>query len=382
MGIGVISNEDDDEDIIYYDTFFMSNFKSIIPKQLRKAMSKRILSPHFNYEDKVSKVSLDDVILSKNDPRADGIDPNHVDALVLRITTTGVEEDAKIVIMPSDTQKGKYDVIDGHHLVTALRKAHISHVNAEIVHYIGNGSKKEKWAAASDLGQRINNSFTVTKKQTMASLTSAAISKIDNVNYIYRPNTPVDELHIRYWMEEQFYTSLFAPHIITKIVNNILNRGANSGTKVRLLNDNMRKIIFLKTNGRYGNGRLNGNRNGFVVKTDNWAADAPKVFHQILALWNKSPDVKPVIITYSGKDDAQAIVDNHSNYAHKIWLTYKVHLSSLLCLHGLSDPDLVKYFPKLETLTYEEFLGKMEIIAIGQLDGEHSPSNDFISRPL
>ena len=75
-------------------------------------------------------------------------------------------------------------------------------------------------------------------------------------------------------------------------------------------------------------------------------------------------------------------MDNHSNYAHKIWLTYKVHLSSLLSLHGLSDPDLVKYFPKLETLTYEEFLGKMEIIAIGQLDGEHSPSNDFISRPL
>ena len=65
MGIGVISNEDDDEDIIYYDTFFMSNFKSIIPKQLRKSMSKRILSPHFNYEDKISKVSLDDVILSK-----------------------------------------------------------------------------------------------------------------------------------------------------------------------------------------------------------------------------------------------------------------------------------------------------------------------------
>ena len=55
------------------------------------------------------------------------------------------------------------------------------------------------WAAASDFGQKINNSHKLYKKTTMASVISAAVKKINDVGYIYAPNTPNDEVHIRLW---------------------------------------------------------------------------------------------------------------------------------------------------------------------------------------
>ena len=42
---------------------------------------------------KTIEVDVDDLIFSPNDPRADGIDPNHVKDLELNLLTAGCEED-------------------------------------------------------------------------------------------------------------------------------------------------------------------------------------------------------------------------------------------------------------------------------------------------
>ena len=51
--------------------------------------------------------------------------------------------------------------------------------------------------------------------------------------------------------------------------------------------------------------------------------------------------------------------------------TYKKHMASVKTFHGISFPLLTK----------EEVFAKIEIVAIGQIDGEYDETN-FIDRPL
>ena len=125
--------------------------------------------------------------------------------------------------------------------------------------------------------------------------------------------------------------------------------------------------MFAETNGLYGTGELINNRWGFLVKTDNYAADGPKGYTQMVSQLEKG--YIPVFFTYSGKDDANKIVDNHRLYFDKIYDTYKKHMASVKTFHGISFPLLTK----------EQVLSKIEIFAIGQVDGEYEESN-FIER--
>ena len=60
----------------------MKFFKSEFNTQLNNQDSlNRVTSPNFAYDDLDVEVNVDDLVMSENDPRADGIDPNHVDAL-------------------------------------------------------------------------------------------------------------------------------------------------------------------------------------------------------------------------------------------------------------------------------------------------------------
>ena len=134
----------------------------------------------------------------------------------------------------------------------------------------------------------------------------------------------------------------------------------------------MIKIICKNTDGKYGAGELSSGRYGYIVKTDNYAADAPKMLHQILCLWNKSPDKKPVIITHSGRDSNELILSQFKGYVNKIYETYLTHLSAIGQLHGCL----------FTALTFEQFLDKIEVVSIGQVKGEWSDNSDFITRKL
>ena len=91
-----------------------------------------------------------------------------------------------------------------------------------------------------------------------------------------------------------------------------------------------------------------------------------------MCLWNRQPDTKPVIITYSGKDNNETILSNYKGYVNKIYDTYRTHLSAIGKLHGCL----------FTALTFEQFLDKIEVVSIGQISGEHSPKSDFITRQL
>tara|TARA_B100000575_G_scaffold88961_1_gene70490 strand:- start:153 stop:1211 length:1059 start_codon:yes stop_codon:yes gene_type:complete len=349
----------------------MNFFNSEYNEELKKQESlKRITSPNFAYTDLDVEVNVDNLIMSENDPRADGIDPRHVDALYYKISIDGVDDDSRAIVMETEYDSNKFYVIDQHHLVSALKKAHILTHKVHIVKYIGKGNKKDMWAAASDFGQKINNSHKITKPTTMASVVALACKKINTTGYIYKPNTPVDEVNIRLWFAENMITGLFAPKTLTIIKDRILNRDESTGQKVRSLTEHMIKIICNDTDGKYGSADLNNNRYGYIVKTDNFAADAPKVLHQILCLWNKHPNKKPVIITYSGKDNNETILSNYKGYVNKIYDTYRTHLSAIGQLHGCL----------FTALTFAQFLDKIEVVSIGQILGEWSDDSDFISR--
>ena len=61
--------------------------------------------------------------MSENDPRADGIDPKHVDSLYYKISVDGVDDDSRAIVMRTEYDSNKFYVIDQHHLVSALKKA-------------------------------------------------------------------------------------------------------------------------------------------------------------------------------------------------------------------------------------------------------------------
>ena len=87
----------------------MNFFKSEYNDELNKQESlKRITSPHFAYTDLDVEVYVDDLVMSANDPRADGIDPNHVDSLYYKISVDGVDDDSRAIVMETEYDSNKY----------------------------------------------------------------------------------------------------------------------------------------------------------------------------------------------------------------------------------------------------------------------------------
>ena len=341
------------------------------PKVSNFALKKeRRNTKYFRFVQVIREIDMDDIMFSPNDPRADGIDPLHVADIQVNLETAGFDEDGELSsFMRHPNFPGKWMVIDNHHLIAALKKMGQKKWIGNEYEYTGCYGENHMWAAATELGFGINNDHNPTKKTSMSSVEGAALKKIETLGYIHEPGTPVDADHIKLWMETCDHTKVFAKGKITQMINNILNPTAQTGKKIRPLTMELINAMFAETNGLYGTAELTNNRYGFLVKTDNYAADGPKGYNQMVTQLDKGKT--PVFITYSGKDDATKIVENNRHYFEKMYDTYKKHMSSVKTFHGISFPFI----------TYEEFLTKIEIVAIGQIDGEYDQTN-FIERPV
>ena len=331
-------------------------------------------SPFFRYKGMI-KVKLTNVHLSNNDPRVQKIDESNVEDLMLDMTQQGLDDDAELGSVLKSKKEGHYDVFDQHHCIESLKRLGKEELWLDEYEYVGTGSEADKWAAASDFGQKINNLHILYKKTTMASVVAAALAKIRQTGYIFREGTPVNEDMIFEWMKEVGHTARFHKGKVTEMINKILNPNEYTGVKTRSITQNLIKDLCAASKGYYGSGNLvkvNSDRYGFIVKTDNYASDAPKTMHSILSHWDKDVDLKPVIITYSGKDNATEIVGKHKGYITKIYDTYITHLSAIGKLHGCA----------FTPLTFEKFLDKIEVTSIGQVVGEWSDESDFVTRQL
>ena len=317
------------------------------------------------------EVDVDDLIFSPNDPRADGIDPKHVDDLELNLLTAGCEEDGELgVVKKSKEHPGKYDVIDQHHLVSAFKNIKQKRLNVDEYEYTGSYGIAHEWASAADFGLAINNEHLLTKRTTKASVVHAALKKIKTCGYIFEPGTQVDEDNVRAWMKVCKHDQIFAKGHVTDMVNKILHPTKLAGAKIRPLCDELIDTLCASSGGNYGSGELNANCYGFIVKTDNFAADGPKGYNQFINVIKK--DKTPCFITYSGKDDAEKIVANHEAYFDKMFETYEKHMESVEILHGIKFPLLTK----------KEFFAKIKAVAISQIEDEYCNGDDFVERPL
>jgi len=316
-------------------------------------------------------VDLDDVIFSENDPRADGIDPLHVDNLELNLLTAGYEEDGELAIVKESKRfAGKYEVIDQHHLISALKKMGQKRWTVDVYVYTGSYGEAHEWAAAGDFGLATNNDHLITKSTSIASVVHAGLKKINNCGYIYEPGTPVDEYNVREWVKVCKHDQVFSKGKLTEIVNKILHPTKLAGAKIRPLCNEVIDRICASSGGSYGTGDLNNGYYGFIVKTDNFAADGPKGYNQMVNCMqlNKTP----CFITYSGKDDAEKIVSNHEGYFEKMFKTYEKHMESVHTFHGIKFP----------LLTRGEFFGKLKAVAIGQIEDEWTTGDEFVERPF
>ena len=321
---------------------------------------------------KTIEVDVDDLIFSPNDPRADGIDPNHVKDLVLNLQTAGVEEDGELgAVKKSKEYPDKYDIIDQHHLITAFKNIKQKRLNVDVYEYTGSYGDAHEWASAGDFGLEINNSHLITKKTTMASVIHAALKKIKTCGYIYEPRTTVNEITIREWMKVCRHDQVFASGKITEMVNKILHPTKLAGAKIRLLSSEVINTLCASSGGNYGAGELNSGYYGFIVKTDNFAADGPKGYNQMVNVLQKGKHT-PCFITYSGKDDAEKIVANHEAYFDKVYDTYEKHMKSVEILHRI----------RFELLTKKDFFAKIKTVAISQIEDEYGNGDDFVERPL
>ena len=330
-------------------------------------------SPFFKYKGMI-KVKLTNVHLSNNDPRVQKIDESNVEDLMLDMTQQGLDDDAELGSVLKSKKEGHYDVFDQHHCIESLKRLGKEELWLEEYEYVGTGSEADKWAAASDFGQKINNLHILYKKTTMASVVAAALAKIRQTGYIFREGTPVNEDMIFEWMKEVGHTARFHKGKVTEMINKILNPNEYTGVKTRSITKNLMNDLCAASKGYYGSGNLvkvNSDRYGFIVKTDNYASDAPKTMHSILSHWDKDIDLKPVIITYSGKEDANDIITNHQLYVNKLYQTYQTHLRAIQKLHRI----------KFDELTYDEFLDKIEVAAFSQIEKEYN-EGDFTTRVI
>ena len=330
----------------------------------------RIGTKYYGFKHTID-VDVDDLILSENDPRADKIDPNHVKDIQINLQTAGYEEDGELPCVKESKQfPGKYEVIDQHHLISALKNINQQKWTVDVYVYTGNYGEAHEWAAAGDFGLSVNNEHLITKKTTMASVVHAALMKIRTCGYIFEPETPVDDDNIRLWMKECKHDQVFASGKITEMVNKIQHPTKLTGAKIRPLDNETIKTLCTASGGNYGIGVLNSGYYGFIVKTDNYAADGPKGYNQMVTTLHSNRT--PLFITYSGKDDADKIVGNHEGYFDKMHETYTKHMQSVKIFHGIQFPLLTK----------KEFFAKIKAVAIGQVDGEWSVGDEFIERPL
>ena len=317
------------------------------------------------------EVDVDDLIFSPNDPRADGIDPKHVEDLELNLLTAGCEEDGELgAVKKSKEYPGKYDVIDQHHLVSAFKNIKQQKLNVDEYEYTGSYGDAHEWASAADFGLQINNNHLITKRTTMASVVHAGLKKIKTCGYIFEPGTPVNESTIREWMKVCKHDQIFAKGKVTEMVYKILHPTKLAGAKIRPLCNEVIDTICASSGGNYGAGTLNAGYYGFIVKTDNFAADGPKGYNQMVNVIQRGQT--PCFITYSGKDDAEKIVANHEAYFDKMYDTYEKHMKSVDVLHGI----------RFDLLTKKEFFAKIKTVAISQIEDEYCNGDDFVERPL
>lgn len=345
------------------------------PKVSKFALEReRRNTKYFRFVKTIRDIDLDDIEFSDNVPRAEETtDPIHVDNLKLYLETAGYDEDAELTpLLKHPTKPGKYVVIDNHHLIDALKKMGQKVWPGDLWEYTGSYGEAHMWAAAGDFGQEINNDQLLTKKTSRASVVHAALNKIEKVGYITQPGSPVDEANVRTWITECKHDRIFDKGNVTKIVNEILNPSKLSGRGIRPFSKEVIEEMFSNSSGNYGTGMLNNARYGFLVKTDNFAADGPKGYSQMISVLEKGHT--PVFITYSGKDDANKIVENHQAYFDKMYDSYKKHMRAVQTFHNIPLDGIL--------LSKQQFFSRMEIVAMGQIDGEYQSFNDFIERKL
>lgn len=347
-----------------------------VPTQLPKISKyakdrQRPSSPYFKLKSSTIEVNVDDLEFSENDPRAEDMDWELVDEIYNNLLEGGYDEDGQLAaVVPN--KFGKYDIIDHHHLIAALRKLKQQKWYVDVYEYTGI-DEEYLWAAATDFGFVINNLKNPQKKTTMNSVVRAAEDRIKKYGYVYRPGTPVDEIHIGMWLRETKQHEVFAEGKLTQITNRILQPGKYAGKKIRNLStDEVREIICAATNNHYGTGLLNNGRYGYVVCTDNAKADAPKWWNQVLNAMDDG--YIPVIQTYSKKDDPSMIVKHHKDGFERM---YEQFIKTARIMSKFYDKV------QLSTLSRKEFYDKIEYVAMGQIDGEYdSEENNFIERPV
>ena len=76
---------------------------------------------YFRLKKSTTKVKVDDLEFSENDPRNEDMDWKHVDDIYTNLLEAGYDEDGKLpAVIPN--KNGKYYIIDNHHLIAALQK--------------------------------------------------------------------------------------------------------------------------------------------------------------------------------------------------------------------------------------------------------------------
>lgn len=347
-----------------------------VPTQLPKVSKyakdrQRPSTPYFRLKTSTVEVKVDDLEFSENDPRSEDMDWELVDEIYNNLLEGGYDEDGQLAaVVPN--KFGKYDIIDHHHLIAALKKLEQEKWYVDVYEYTGI-DEEYLWAAATDFGFVINNLKNPQKKTTMNSVVRAAEDRIKKYGYVYRPGTPIDEVHIGMWLRDTKQHEVFGEGKLTQITNRILQPGKYAGKKIRNLStDEVREVICAATNNHYGTGLLNNGRYGYVVCTDNAKADAPKWWNQVLNALDDG--YTPVIQTYSKKDDPSIIVKHHKDGFERMYEQF-VKTARIMS----------KFYDKvqLSTLSRKEFYSKIEYVAIGQIDGEYDPKeNNFIERPV
>ena len=228
------------------------------------------------------------------------------------------------------------------------------------------------WSAATNFGFSINNSHNPIKRTTTSAVISAALRIKESVGYLVDPNIPlVDQIDI--WLRETKQHEVFAKTGLGMIRNGILNPGKFAGKKIRNLSTKeVRNVICSYTKNYYGSGVLTGARYGFIVCTDDAKAGAQKWWNQILNALDDG--YKPVFQTYSKEDDPAKIIKNDRDGFNRIYEQFET-----------ASRVMSKFYPNvtLTPISKEEFLSKIEYVAMGQIDGEYTVGeNDFINRPL
>tara|TARA_Y100001973_G_C5155054_1_gene310245 strand:- start:143 stop:1210 length:1068 start_codon:yes stop_codon:yes gene_type:complete len=345
-----------------------------LPRLSHYALTKKRPETESMRFDQVITVELSKVMFGDNDPRVDTLDPKHTSDIQINFDKAGCDENGEIPsIMPSDKYDGMYEVVDNHHVITALKNRKQIEYRVNLYHYVANKGDAHKWAAATELGFIINNEHNPVKRTSMASVVGVGKKKLRELGYIYELGEDPSQAkeNCFKWFKACGHDLVFANTTLGIIASQILDEQCMTGTKIRPLTDSLIEKAFASSHGRYGTAELPDNRYGYLVKTDNYGADAPKGYNQVITSLAKDNPRKPVFMTYSGKDDAELIKKNHYNYIERMYQTHLKHLKTIPAFYPIS----------ITPLTKREFLDKIEVVAIGQIEGEYDEC-DFVNRSV